>query len=48
MVESVPPKVSSPFVTDSTVVGSNETATDFVVMDPREYKLSVTKSLISA
>lgn len=40
--ESVPPKVNSPLVDDSDVVGSKETARRFWVMVPWEKRLSVT------
>lgn len=42
LLESVPPKVSSPFVDSSDVVGSNETATTSDEMRPWESALSVT------
>lgn len=41
--ESVPPKVNSPLVTDSEVVGSKETAIRFWEMVPWEKRLSVTR-----
>ena len=43
LLESVPPKVSSPFVTESCVVGSNEIATKFWLMTACENRLSVTE-----
>ncbi len=42
LLESVPPKVSSPLVEVKLVVGSKETATKFEVIIPCENKLSVT------
>jgi hypothetical protein len=42
LVESVPPHVSSPFVTLSEVVGSNETATRFAEIVPALKRLPVT------
>jgi len=42
LLESVPPKVSSPFVTDADVVGSNETPISSDVIVPCENRLSVT------
>lgn len=40
--ESVPPKVSSPLVISSELVGSNETETRFCVITPWANRLSVT------
>ena len=52
LVESVPPKVSSPLVDDSLCVGSNETATSCAVITPCVKRLSVTvgrwETLVSA
>ena len=42
LLESVPPKVSSPLVTVSSVVGSKETPTTALEMRPCFNKLSVT------
>lgn len=42
LLESTPPKVSSPLALESVVVGANETATEFREMVPWESKLSVT------
>jgi len=44
--ESVPPKVSSPLVTSSTVVGSKETATKLSGMVPCENKFPVTVATV--
>ena len=43
LVESVPPKVSSPLVDSSDVVGSNETPITADEIRPCERALSVTK-----
>ena len=43
LVESVPPKVTSPFVAESALLGSKDTATRFCGMDPCEKRLSVTR-----
>ncbi len=42
LVESVPPNVNSPFLTDDVVVGSKDTATRSDVMVPWLKRLSVT------
>lgn len=42
LLESVPPKVSSPFVEEVEVVGSKEMPTSYALMRPWEYALSVT------
>jgi len=42
LVESVPPNVNSPFLTDVVVVGSKDTATSSDVMVPWLKSLSVT------
>ena len=42
LLGSIPPKISSPLVSDSDVVGSKEIPTSFVASKPSENALSVT------